>query len=211
MYHAQLTRCLSKLDRQTATPMEQRQLGGRRRAASVSPASEKYRANPWHALVYQAICFSILVLLSMTWLRPDTKQQEVPDWKPVLALAEVAREKNELYVANGLYAQAGKLAARSEDWAGLLNAACGMRKLERERGPYSTTHRLLIRAMMAAQAKRSPTGLTAVAHAFTALGEHSMAAQTLARAQPDWAPDAGDSRGPDCWGAGEQDDPAGVR
>jgi hypothetical protein len=209
MYHAQLIRYLSKLDRQTEATIAQRQRGERRGPVTVSPASDKYRVNPWRVLAYQAVCFSFLVFLSVTWLRPSSTRQEIPDWKPVLALAEVAREKNELYVANGLYAQAGRLAARREDWAGLLIAACGMKRLERERGPYSTTNRLLVRAMGAAEAKQSAAGMTAVANAFTALGEHRMAAHVLARVQSEWPADNINSGLPDCW-ASEQDEPAAV-
>jgi hypothetical protein len=168
---------------------------------------ETYRIDPWRVLAYQAVCFLFLVMLAFTWLRPNSHHEQIPDWKPVLALAEVAREKNELYEANGLYAQAGKLAARSEDWAGLLGAACGMKKLEQARGPYSTTKALLFRALMAAETKKSVTGMIAVANAFTALGEHVMAAQILSRVKTDWEDDNNDSAGvvsSDCWAASEE-------
>lgn len=206
MYHAQLTRYLSKFDRQTEIALAQRQRG----PMPVSSTSKKLRVNPWRVLACQALCFSFLAFLSVTWLRPSSIQYEVPDWKPVLALAEVAREKNELYVANGLYAQAGRLAARGDDWAGLLSAACGMKRLERERGPYSTTNRLLVRAMVAAEAKQSTAGITAVANAFTALGEHRMAAHVLARVQPQWPAENINSGLPDCW-VSEQDELAAAR
>jgi hypothetical protein len=209
MYHAQLTRYLSKFDRRPEATIAQRQRGGRRGSMSASSTREKYRVNPWRVLAYQAVCFSFLAFLSVTWLRPSSTQ-EVPDWKPVLALAEVAAEKNELYVANGLYAQAGRLAARREDWVGLLSAACGMKRLERERGPYSTTSRLLVRAMVAAEAKQSTAGMTAVANAFTALGKHRMAAHVLARVQPRWPAEKINSGPPDCWRS-EQSELAAAR
>ena len=110
----------------------------------------------------------------------------MPDWKPVLALADAAQEKGDLYYAKILYLQGGKFAVWRDDWAGLLAAACGIKKLERERGPYSSTNALLLRAMVAAEKRQSRSGLVAVAKAFAALGDDKVASMVLSRIGTKW-------------------------
>ncbi len=111
------------------------------------------------------------VLAALTWTQCDFSGREIPDWKPVLARADAAWGKGDLHDAKHLYLQAGKFAVWRDDWAGLLAAACGVKRLERERGPYSSTNALLLRAMVAAEKRQSRSGLVAVAKAFTVAWE----------------------------------------
>jgi hypothetical protein len=57
----------------------------------------------------------------------DFNGREIPDWKPVLALADTAQDRGEVYYAKSLYLQVRRLAASRDDWAGLLAAACGIK------------------------------------------------------------------------------------
>jgi hypothetical protein len=72
-------------------------------------------------------------------------------------------------------------------------AACGMKALGNESGPYSNVHTILVRALMAGESRQSRAGMTAVASAFAAMGEDSAASMVLSRIQADWPEDTQDS------------------
>ena len=142
------------------------------------------------------------VLAVLTWRQCDFSRQEIPDWKPILALADAAWGKGDRDYAKHLYLQAGKFAVWRDDWAGLLAAACGIEQLERERGPYSSANALLLRAMVAAEKRQSQSGLVAVAKAFAALGEDKVASMVLSLVGKDWVEETNDSAdivSPGCW------------
>jgi hypothetical protein len=165
-------------------------------------SGKNLRAKSW-AIGYRASLFAFLVLAALTWTQCDFSGQENPDWKPVIALADAAQEKGDLYYAKHLYLQAGKFAVWRDDWAGLLAAACGTKTLERERGPYPSTNALLLRAMVAAEKRQSRSGLVAVAKAFAALGEDNVASMVLSRIGKDWVEatnDSADIVSAGCWG-----------
>ena len=142
-------------------------------------SGENLRAKSWRTITYRASLLAFLVLAALAWTQCDFSGREIPDWKPVLALADAAQEKGDLYYAKSLYLQGGRLAVWRDDWAGLLAAACGIKKLERERGPYSSTNALLLRAMVAAEKRQSRSGLVEVAQAFASLGENKVASMVL--------------------------------
>src|SRR5262245_21759143 len=154
---------------------------------------ENLRAKSWWTISYRASFLAFLILAALTWMQWDFSEREIPDWKPVLVLADAARENGDLYYAKHLYLQAGKFAVWRDDWAGLLAAACGTKTLERERGPYSSTNALLLRAMVAAEKRQSRSGLVAVAKAFAALGEENVASMVLSRVGKDWVEATHDS------------------
>lgn len=158
----------------------------------------------WRAVTYMAAILPLFFLVASLWIRPDFQWQETPDWKPVLALAEASREKGDLYDARHLYSQAGWLASWREDWQGLLAAACGMKRLDGVRGSYFSTHTILVRAMMAAEAKQSRAGISAVAMAFSAIREPKAASMVLSRIQTGWPDEmqgSVDVDAADCWKA----------
>ena len=140
-----------------------------------------------------ALFLSFLFLVGFAWTRPNFNREEIPDWRPVLARAEAALERNELYDAKSLYSQAARLASWREDWGGLLAAACGMKALDNDSGPYSSVHTILVRAMMAGESRQSRAGMTAVASAFAAMGEDRAASMVLSRIQTDWPEDTQNS------------------
>ena len=156
-------------------------------------SGKNHRARPWWAISHRVRLLAFLVLADLTWTQCDFSNREIPDWKPVLALADAAREKGDLYYAKHLYLQGARFAAWRDDWAGLLAAACGIKNLERERGPYSSTNALLLRAMVVAEKKQSQSGLVAVAKAFAVLGENKVASMVLSRIGKDWVEETNDS------------------
>jgi len=84
--------------------------------------------------------------------------------------------------ARSLYGQAARIASWSDDWNGLLAAACGLKKVESKRETYFATRTALVRAMIAAERQRSAPGLNSVANAFAAIGEDNAAAMETSHA-----------------------------
>jgi hypothetical protein len=170
--------------------------------AQAHSGENHYRAKSLSAITYRVSLLAFLVLTALAWTQCDFSRPEIPDWKTVLALADAAQEKGDLYYAKSLYLQGGRFAVWRDDWAGLLAAACGIKKLERERGPYSSTNALLLRAMVAAEKRQSRSGLVAVAKAFAALGEDKASSMVLSRIGNNWVEETNDSAdivSPGCW------------
>src|SRR5262249_49551156 len=88
---------------------------------------------------------------------------------------------------------AARLASWRDDWGGLLAAACGMKALDNDSGPYSNVHTILVRAMMAGESRQSRAGMTAVARAFAAMGEGRGASMGLGGIQTFWPEDTQNS------------------
>ncbi len=170
---------------------------------SAQPHSEEnHRAKSWRAIPYRVVLLSFVFLAALAWTRHNLNGREIPDWKSVLALADTARERGDLYYAKSLYLQVGRLASGRDDWEGLLAAACGMKKLDRQRGRYSATNTLLLRAMVAAETRQSRSGMAEVGKAFSALGEDKVASMVLSRIRTNWVDktdDSADGASPGCW------------
>jgi hypothetical protein len=183
--------------------IDRRNAIGRQALTSAQPHSKPdHRANGWRWIIYTAVLLPILFLGILACTSLDFSNPDIPDWKPVLALADTAQEKGDLYYAKSLYSQVGRLAARREDWEGLIAAACAMYKLDNQKGRYSPTNALLLHAMIAAETKQSRSGMTAVAKGFTGLGEDKVAAMVVSRIQKDWPENAMDAApvvSPGCW------------
>ncbi len=199
---AQLTRLVLKLEQEQASAMRLEALPDRDPLPVIK--AERPGENPVLRAIAYGTLFSMLILslACLTWIWHDFKPLEIPDWKPVFTLAEVAREKGELYDAKELYSQAGRFAAWRDDWAGLLAAACGINKLEKRTVRYSPRESLLLRAMTAAERKQSRAGISAVGKAFTLLGEHELASVALSRIGKLWPAednDVADTALSDCW------------
>ena len=169
--------------------------------AQPRPA-ENHLANPWRPVTYGVVLLLFLFLAVLIGTQWDFSGRETPDWQPALALADKARERGDLSYAKSLYAQAGRLSASRDDWAGLLATACGMKKLEKQRGRHSETTVLLLSAMAVAKTKQSRSGLVAVAKAFTVLGQDKVASMVLSHSGKDWVEEASnpaDLVSLDCW------------
>lgn len=127
------------------------------------------------------------------WLHPDLNRTEIPDWRPVLALADAALEKGDLHTARHLFLQVDQIASWQQDWEGLVAAACGNQKLDGAEGPYSKTFAILIRATMAAESRQSRAGIAAVARVFAAVGQDKAASMVSSRIRPEWPEELLDS------------------
>jgi hypothetical protein len=173
--------------------------------ATILPASrsdQTRRAARWRTVGYGAAIAPFLLMVALAWLRADLTGPEIPEWRPVLALADASRQKGDLYEARHLYLQVDRIASWQQDWEGLIAAACGIKKLDGAEGPYSKTFAILVRAMTAAENKQSRVGISAVARAFTTIGEHKAASMVSSRIRPDWPQETralGDPVAVDCW------------
>jgi hypothetical protein len=125
-------------------------------------------------------------MVAVAWLRPDWNRQEIPDWKPVLALADASLGKGDLSEARHLYLQVDRIASWRQDWEGLVSAACGINRLDGVPGPYSKAFSILLRAGMAADHRQSRQGIATVAEAFEVLVSSKTATALLPRIQPNW-------------------------
>ena len=99
--------------------------------ASALQAKQSRRAARWRAIAYSTAILPLLLMVALAWLRPGSNRTEIPDWRPVLALADALREKGDLYEARHLYLQVDRIASWQQDWEGLTAAACGIKSLRR--------------------------------------------------------------------------------
>ena len=156
----------------------------------------------WRALGYTTAFLPILFLAFFAWNDPDFNRSRISDWKSVLTLAQTSRDSGDLIEARSLYSRAGRMAVWQDDWTGMLAAACGIHRLNRETGTYSTIRMLLLRAMITAEKKQSRAGIAAVANAFEQIGQNDATRMVLARERPEWpdeTPDSADTYKNDCW------------
>jgi hypothetical protein len=159
---------------------------------TTAPSASEQSRSPtwWRAFGYIAAVAPFVFMVGLARLRPDLNRMEIPDWRPVLVLADLSRQKGDLYEARHLYLQVERIASWRRDWEGLVAAACGFKRLDRAEGPYSKTFAILVRAMIAAESKQSRSSMASVAKAFTALGEPKAASMALARVRPEWPAEA---------------------
>lgn len=171
-------------------------------AVALRKSEENHQTTSWSTVSYGVVLLSFVILITLAWKLREFSGWEIPEWKPSLALADTARERGDLYYAKSLYLQVGRLAASRDDWTGLLAAACGIKKHDRQRGRYSATNMLLLRAMVAAETKQSRSGMVEVGKAFSALGEDKVASMVMSRIGTDWidkTDDSADVASPGCW------------
>ena len=142
----------------------------------------------------------LLALLVLGSLR-ESRELPTARWQDRLQAAEAAMLHGDTYSARSLYLQTARIASWSNDWTGVLAAACGLKKIERPRDNYFATRTTLVRATIAAQNQRSALGLNAVANAFASIGEHNAAAMVRSRIRID-APEGAAQSPPQRWTCG---------
>ena len=76
----------------------------------------------WRTIGYIVAIGAFLLMVALAWLRPDLNRTEIVDWRPVLALADAAWEKGDLYAARHLYLQVDQIASSQQDWEGLVGS-----------------------------------------------------------------------------------------
>jgi hypothetical protein len=173
--------------------------------APAAPSDLSCRAARWRTIGYVVAVGSFLFMVTLAWIRPDFNRTEIPDWRPVLALADAAWEKGDLYAARHLYLEVDQIASSQQDWEGLVAAACGMQRLDGVAGPYSKTFAILVRAVTAAESRQSRAGIAAVAGVFAAVGEDKVASMVASRIRPDWPEEVLDSSSVAALGCWEAD------
>jgi hypothetical protein len=160
--------------------------------AAAAHSDQSRRAARWRTIGY-GLAIGSFFLVALAWIRPDLNRTEIADWRPLLALADAAREKGDLHAARHLYLQVDWIASSQQDWEGLVAAACGIKRLDGAAGPYSKTFAILIRAVMAAESRQSRAGIAAVAKVFAASGQDKAASMVSSRIRPDWPEELLDS------------------
>jgi hypothetical protein len=169
------------------------QAGALKGLAAATHSDQSRRAARWRTIGYVGAIGLFVLMVALVWLRPDLNRTEIPDWRPVLALADAAWEKGDLDAARHLYLQVDQIASSQQDWEGLVAAACGIKRLDGAGGRYSKTFAILIRAVTAAESKQSRAGIAAVAGVFAAVGQDKAAALVSSRIMPDWPEELLDS------------------
>src|ERR1043165_7681006 len=86
--------------------IDQRNAIERLALTSAQPESKQDNRTNWRSRInYTAVLLSILFLGALVWMRYGLTNPKIPDWKPVLALADRAQGKGDVYYAKSLYSQ----------------------------------------------------------------------------------------------------------
>jgi hypothetical protein len=133
-----------------------------------------------------AAVLPLLLMIVLASQNPDLNRAEIPDWRPMIALADESSSTWDLDQARHLYLQGGRAASWRKDWVGLVATACRINGLDGIDGPYSRAFALLIQASTAAEAGQSRQGVATVAKSLSLLGADEFASTVLARIQPNW-------------------------
>lgn len=149
-------------------------------------SEQSCRAAWWRTIGYVTVILPFLLMIALAWLRPEFNRAEAPDWKSVVAPANAALEKGDLYEARYLYGQVDQIASWKQEWEGLIAAACGLRRLDGVPGPYSRSLTILLRATMIAENKQSRQGIVTIAQALRVMGKHKAASKIMDRIRSDW-------------------------
>jgi hypothetical protein len=143
-------------------------------------------------LSYLTILLPLFAILVLAQVYPVLNRRQIPDWRRQIAAAEEFLEQGDHDQARHFYLQAGRMATWQNDWAGLVAAACGFKRLDGAVNPYSKAFSMLIRAAAAAELIQSRRGVAIVAKAFAMMGADRAAAAVLAGVQPSWPDETND-------------------
>ena len=129
--------------------------------------------------------------LQTTRASPEFNEQNLVDWKSSFEFALSVHDEKGSGLRNYYLARAARIAARSNDWRGMVLAACATKRSANEDvlAPLSPVRRILLHALIAAERTKSRAGVEAVARAFESLGSPSAAAMSRSRVRPDWPRD----------------------
>jgi hypothetical protein len=144
-------------------------------------SEQSRRAAWWRTIGYVTVILPFLLMIALAWLHPEFNRSEVPDWKPVVARANAALAKGDLYEARYLYGQVDQIASWKQEWEGLIAAACGFKRLDGAPGPYSKSLTVLLRATMIAENKQSRQAMVTISEAFRVIGKHEAASKIMDR------------------------------
>ena len=155
--------------------------------AARSNLTEYWRvAMRCRVIAYIAAVLPLLLMIVLAGLYPDLNRTDIPDWRPLISLADESRDEGDLYQARHLYLQVDRVASWRRDWEGLVAAACRINRLDGANGPYSRAFSTLTRAATAAELGQSRRGIVTVAKSLSLLGADEAASAIMARVQPSW-------------------------
>ena len=103
--------------------------------ATASHADQSRSAARWRTIGYGVAIGAFLFMVAFAWLRPDFNRTEIPDWRPVLALADEAWEKGDLSAARHFYLQVDQIASSEQDWEGLVQPPVASKGWMVRKGP----------------------------------------------------------------------------
>jgi hypothetical protein len=135
----------------------------------------------FRVITYMAAVSPVLLLIVLASVYPGLNRAEIPDWRPLISLADEASNRGDRYEARRLYLQVDRVAYWRKDWEGLVAAACRINKLDGVNRPYSKALSILFRASTTAELAQSRRGLVTVAKSLSLLGSDEAASAVLAR------------------------------
>jgi hypothetical protein len=164
------------------------------------PGGWMYFIAPWTPILF----IVLLLSLSLLWREmPTERKANVPPWNVDFRLAESWRQKRDPHRATFFYSQAFRIAAFADDWRGLIAVACGLQKLGRVKGGLVTAEAVLLRALQAAEQKRSRQAVRCAAEGLMSLGNVETASRALSRITDDWPLE--ENGGGQCWRCGQEE------
>ena len=108
----------------------------------------------FRVFTYMAAVSPVLLLIVLASVYPGLNRAEIPDWRPLISLADEASNRGDRYEARRLYLQVDRVAYWRKDWEGLVAAACRINKLDGVNRPYSRALAILFRASTTAERAR---------------------------------------------------------
>jgi len=96
--------------------MQHIQVAALKGPAPAFPSDLSHRAGQWRTIAYVVTIGLFLLMVALAWIRPDLNRTQIADWRPVLALADAAWAKGDLYAARHLYLQVDQIASSQQDW-----------------------------------------------------------------------------------------------
>ena len=62
-------------------------------------------------IAYIAAVLPLLLMIVLAGLYPDLNRTDIPDWRPLISLADESRDEGDLYQARHLYLQVDRVAS----------------------------------------------------------------------------------------------------
>jgi hypothetical protein len=158
-------------------------------ARSKSSSLSRLAADCW-LITYIAAVSPLLLLIVLARLYPGVNRTDIPDWRPLISLADEASSSGDQERARYFYLQVDRVAYWQKDWEGLVAAACRINKLDGGNRLSRKVVSILLRAATTAELARSRHGIATVAKSLTALGSNEAASAVMARIEPNWPTEA---------------------
>lgn len=160
-------------------------------AGTLTRPRRKRISGLWPKIAAALIFGGYIIVIVIARASPEFNGQNLFDWKSSFEFALSVHDEKGSGLRNYHLARAARIAARSNDWRGMVLAACATKRSANEDSlaPLSPVRGILLDALIAAERTKSRAGVKAVARAFESLGSPSAAAMSRSRVRPDWPRD----------------------